>query len=126
MIPAGKRAARYRKKVRGMVLPGQRQGFAGAVGGQVATENAVRAILARHGVMVGLHHYYMDFAKLVKKAQGNYSGETMRSEVIGLQNKWAERGLDVAVLDEIKGWSEITGLPFRLDHSLLDGPDVLA
>jgi len=103
----------------------QNRNFREALAGQVQTEVAVKNILTRRGVMVGLIHFYMDFGKKVRQIMQKYSGDTMRDEVEALQLHWANRGLDVSVLDDIKGWSSVVGLPFRLDHSLLDGPDLL-
>lgn len=126
MKSSEKRSRRYKAKIRGKVLPGQKAGFAGAVRSQVQTEIDVKNILTQHGVMVGLIHFYMDFGKKVMQLKQKFSGQTMRDEVEALQRHWAQRGLDVAVLDAIKGWGAVTGLPWRLDHSLLDGPDVLS
>jgi hypothetical protein len=103
----------------------QKKHFREAVQGQVRIEHSTKTVLNQYGVMPALHHFYMAFAKKVMQLREKYSGPTMRSEVEALQVLWASRGLDVGVLDEIKGWATITGLPFRLDHSLLDGPDVL-
>lgn len=125
MIPSGKRARKYKAKIKGQVLPGQKVRYMGAVPYQVQTEIDVKSILTQHGVMVGLIHFYMDFGKKVMQLKQKFSGQTMRDEVEAEQIHWAHRGLDVAVLDAIKGWATVTGLCFKLDHSLLDGPDVL-
>ncbi len=126
MKSSQKRARKYKAKIKGQVLPGQKPGFARAVQGQVQTEINIKNILTQHGVMVGLIHFYMDFGKKVMQLKQKFSGQTMKDEVEALQRHWTLRGLDVAVLDAIKGWASVTGLPFRLDHSLLDGPDVLS
>lgn len=126
MKSSEKRSRKYKAKIRGLVIKGQKAGFAGAAGTQVQTEIDVKNILTQHGVMVGIIHFYMDFGKKVMQLKQKFSGQTMRDEVEALQMHWALRGLDVHVLDEIKGWASVTGLPFRLDHSLLDGPDVLS
>lgn len=125
MKSSAKRSRKYEDKIRGFVLSGQKAGFGEAVRGQVLTEHAVKTILERQGVMVGLIHFYMDFGKKVMSLKKQYSGQTMMDEVEALQVHWAHRGLDVSVLDEIKGWASVTGFCFKLDHSLLDGPDVL-
>lgn len=120
-----RRTDKYRKKVRGLVLPGQKARFTQAVRGQVHVERAVKEILEQHGVSPIFNHYYMEFGKTINKLKNKFKGGTLKTEAEILQTAWAKRGLDVGVMDEIKGWATVTGLCFKLDHSLLDGPDVL-
>lgn len=85
-------------------------------------ENMVKSIVPS-GMM---RLYYVVFAKEVYRVKQRLSGATQTMEVEILQDKWVERGLDINYLHEIKQALNVPGLHFRLDISLLDGPDLLS
>lgn len=73
--------------------------------------------------------YYMIFAKEIYKKQRKSTSRTLLNEIIILQNKWSDRGLDPLLLEIIKEHYVPTYAnlrPFRLDISLLDGPNILS
>lgn len=95
------RREKYRVKVRGMVIPGQAKRFGEAAGGQVRHEVLVKTVMARNGVMPGLHHYYTAFGKKLGSLMGKHSGQTLEDEACMQFRKWSSRGLSEAVLDEV-------------------------
>ena len=77
--------------------------------------------------------YYIIFAKEIYSKQKRFKGQTLLNELRILDDKWSRRGLDATLLNTIKRFYVPTYPPlvpppvyFRLDISLLDGPDVLA
>lgn len=72
--------------------------------------------------------YYIIFGKEIYKRQNKFQGQTLLNELAILDDKWTRRGLDEALLKTIKNFYvptyPVVG-PFRLDISLLDGPDFL-
>lgn len=75
--------------------------------------------------------YYIIFAKELYRIEQRFTGLTLRNEADILQAKWQARGLDATALNNVRTYY-IPGVvappvpnPFRLDISLLDGPDVL-
>lgn len=73
--------------------------------------------------------YYIIFGKEIYKKQNKFKDQTLINEIEILQRKWMMRGLELDLLDKIKKfYVQAYKIPiyFRLDISLLDGPDVLA
>lgn len=73
--------------------------------------------------------YYMIFAKEIYKRQKKFTGQTLLNELIILDYKWEQRGLNGHLLDQIKAFyveAYASIIPFRLDISELDGPDILS
>jgi len=120
------RTHKYSRKVRGLVIPGQNSHFTSAVPRQVELENIVNTLTGPDINRV----YYIIFAKEINKLFGKYTGDSLLNEVEILQSKWTARGLNPVKLDEIKSVFNIvpapTVQPFKLDISLLDGPDILS
>lgn len=124
MRPTKRRIDKYSKKIRGLVLPGQKGRFASAIGRQVEIEKIVNTIVGSNISRV----YYIIFGKEVNKLMGKHKTEILDTELEILQDKWISRGLDAAVLASIK---EGVGYvprwhPFRLDVSFLDDNDRLS
>jgi len=72
--------------------------------------------------------YYIIFAKEICKKRNKFKGLTLLNEIIILETKWESRGLNGVLLDKIKTYYVQPYAyihPFRLDVSLLDGPNVL-
>ena len=74
--------------------------------------------------------YYINFANGLRKLLRTYAGATLCNEVDVLFDKNEARGLDDTLLRSIIGYYAASCMPpvlvpFRLDISLLDGPDVL-
>lgn len=65
---------------------------------QVQTERLVKTILTRHGVMPGLNHFYMQFAKKIVKLQEKYDSDTFINEACAEAAHWFNRGLDPFIL----------------------------
>jgi len=120
------RIKKYKKKVRGLVLPLQKSNFSANTQRQVEIENITNIIVGPDINRV----YYIIFAKEINKLFGKYTGDSLLNEVEILQSKWTARGLNPVKLDEIKSVFNIvpapTVQPFKLDISLLDGPDILS
>jgi len=73
--------------------------------------------------------YYIIFAKEIYSKQNKFKDVTLLNEVVILEQKWESRGLNPIVLEKIKNLyvqSYANIRPFRLDISLLDGPNVLS
>jgi len=126
MRPSGKRSETYAKKIRGMVIPGQRERFKANVSDQVAAELYVKTL----GKKLIQQQFYMIFAKQVAAAIRLEPGGHAQTNAEALAELWEDRGLDLTTLNAIMvhyGLEAIVvpGL-FTLDVSLLDGPDVLA
>lgn len=121
------RTEKYRKKIRGLIIPGQKARFGTASGRQTWMETVAKSIVTDQINLV----YYIIFAKELNKIKGIHKGENLITEVEILQDKWISRGLSETVLNQIKQAFNIVipappvGQPFKLDISLLDGPDVL-
>ena len=72
--------------------------------------------------------YYIIFGKEIYRLRRHHKDETLINEAVILETKWEARGLDANLLDAIKTFYIPAYKPpvyFRLDISLLDGPDVL-
>jgi hypothetical protein len=81
------------------------------------------------GVSVIQLPYYIIFAKELYMLSSHHQDQTLINEALILERKWVSRGLDNILLEQIKkfyipAYQIPTG--FRLDISLLDGPDVLS
>ena len=73
--------------------------------------------------------YYIIFAKELNKLINKHSSQTLINEAVILEAKWETRGLNNLIVNKIKEFyiqSYKTHQLFRLDTSLLDGPDILA
>ena len=73
--------------------------------------------------------YYIIFAKEIYAKKRKFTGRTLINELEILDDKWEKRGLDPALLEEIKTYyvpEYKLFKPFRLDISLLDGIDILS
>jgi len=73
--------------------------------------------------------YYIIFAKELNKLINKHSSQTLINEAVILEAKWETRGLNNLIVNKIKEFyiqSYKTHQLFRLDISLLDGPDILA
>ena len=73
--------------------------------------------------------YYIIFAKEIYRLRNKFKSQTLINEMEILQGKWQRRGLDINLLNQIKKFyvpAYVIPVYFRLDISLLDGPDVLA
>jgi hypothetical protein len=76
--------------------------------------------------------YYICFGNEILRIKSKHSGTIVCQEVNLMREKWATRGLNTLVLDNIVqclAQGCYTAPPvvhsFTFDHSLLDGPDVL-
>lgn len=76
--------------------------------------------------------YYIIFGKEIYSKRKKFKAQTLINELGILDDKWEARGLDATLLNQIKrfyvqDYPPIPPVadPFRLDISLLDGPDVL-
>lgn len=107
-----RRAGKYKAKLDGSVFNRrqtayglvQRSRFRAAISKQIRIERAVKKIITAAGVMPGLHHFYMVFAKELYNRILKFRGESLAVEVHALQIKWGGRGLDTDILDQIKIW----------------------
>jgi len=82
-----------------------------------------------NGVSTVLLPYYIIFGKEVEMLKGKHASTSLIQEMEILQRKWVTRGLDFELLNKIKSNLVEMYVPleyFRMDQSLLDGPDVLA
>jgi len=76
--------------------------------------------------------YYIIFGKEIYKKRNKFKSQTLLNELAILDEKWEARGLNAILLNKIKRFYVQNypplpvGILFRLDISLLDGPDVLA
>ena len=123
MRTSAMRTRKYDKKVGGMVLPGQKDRFRDAVGRQVEIEKIVNTTVGANINRV----YYIIFGKELVKLMQKFRAATLDAEVAILQRKWSARGLSIVTLASIKralNYREFINY-FTLDHSLLDGADVL-
>ena len=108
----------------------QKKKFKSSVQKQVQIEQETKKLVGSGDILLNLP-YYIIFAKEVNMVAKTHSGNTAYAELQILDNKWASRGLKVNILNSIKSYY-VPGYPvapppvyFRLDVSLLDGPDVL-
>ncbi|MFA5084084.1 MAG: hypothetical protein WC475_01700 [Candidatus Paceibacterota bacterium] len=105
----------------------QRAHFAQGIGRQVEIEIMVKQIVA--GRIKPVHRpYYIEFAKSLNFLRKKFRGQIFYNEMILLENKWIDRGLDFMVLDDLKRlfWASYPQTKiFILDSSLLDGVDGL-
>lgn len=109
MISQIVRKKKYEAKLDGSVAkdravrygPEQRSGFRVAVGDQVGIERLTKSVLTASGVMPGLNHFYMNFAKTLARLKSKYSGNTLVTEVCALYEHWRLRGLVDTILNEI-------------------------
>lgn len=95
---------------------------------QVQIEEFVKEFMAQHGLPVLHTNYYILFAKQIFTLLKKHGDLTFLEELEILQQKWSMRGLDFEMLNLIKlhfAPSYIIPTCFKLDISLLDGPDVL-
>ena len=118
------RIKKYKKKVRGLVLPLQKSNFSANIQRQVEIEDITNIIVGPDISRV----YYIIFAKEVNKLMSKYKDTTLESELQVIQDKWCARGLNSTLLNRIKdaiGYVPVFH-PFRLDYSLLDGDDRLS
>lgn len=124
-----KRIDRYKKKIRGLILPGQAAEFGTEVERQVRIEREVKKMLEDNGVQPIFNHFYMVFAKKIVGLTEKHAAETAYRESDIAIREWWLRGLDRVVLRQIRHYYlprvEIPEVLFRLDISLLDGTDVL-
>jgi biopolymer transport protein ExbB len=97
MKDPGGRADRYGKKVRGLVIPGQKKRFRGAVGGQIEAERFIKTL----GVPVLYQNYYMIFAKELLKIKSKHSGQLAEDEACLVTRRWQSRGLNSSILNYI-------------------------
>lgn len=127
-----KRAKKYEKKLVGNIAKErtdsyrkeQIKHFKFAVEEQVKIEHEVKNMIKSRLLI-----YYIIFGKQVVKLRKKYQGNLLFNELEILQNLWFGRGLDFELLNKIKhyyvpSWPIISF--FTMDHSLLDGPDVLS
>jgi hypothetical protein len=131
------RVEKYAAKTEGSVVKAradaygktQAARFRASVAVQQRIEQEVRGVLARAGVMAHMNHFYMDFAKKVWALAHTHSREVACNEIGIALEAWRRRGLDLSLLETIRDMYvrcvEAAVQPFRLDVSLLDGPDVL-
>jgi len=109
MRPHIQRRDKYAAKTSGdvakdrVIMDGDRQkrAFSVVSGEQVGVERLVKRILEQYGVMPGLNHYYMNFAKKIWKDKRMYSGDTLVTEVCAERDHWELRGLNGTVMDDI-------------------------
>ena len=93
----------------------------------VQIEHEVKQIC--QGTSALLIPYYIIFGKEIYRLKKHHQDETLIDEAVILERKWEARGLDANLLETIKEFYIPSYKPsayFRLDISLLDGPDVLA
>jgi len=79
----------------------QRRAFTVVAGDQVGVERLTKQVLTSSGVMPGLNHFYMNFAKKIHQDKRMYSGDTLVTEVCAEYEHWRLRGLSSTVLDDI-------------------------
>lgn len=108
----------------------QKRNFREVIGEQVRIETEVKEIVGKSTTLL-LLPYYIIFAKEVVSKAKKYKGVTLYREMEVLQNLWGGRGLDISLMNKIKqhyvpAYTPIIVTYFRLDTSLLDGPDSLA
>lgn len=124
-----KRIEKYKAKIDGTISQlrllryGKTQNllFKAKIIRMVEIENIVKGILSEWGAPTIFNHFYMNFAKKIIRLD--------REEIDIELNKWKERGLSEPVLNAIAEILVGRAPPiiyFRLDISLLDGPDVLS
>ena len=101
------RTEKYKKKIRGLVLPGQADRKKATVGREVQLERMVNSIV---GFDIARGHY-MVFAKQLNKVMRKHKGENLLTEVEILQDTWSTRGLDTSIMDQIKTWFGIVIAP---------------
>ncbi|MEO0108271.1 MAG: hypothetical protein ABIK62_03760 [candidate division WOR-3 bacterium] len=65
-------------------------------------EEVTREILGEYNVPSISYPFYLNFARQVWKARRRFTGETLKTEVQILVDKWKARRLDESVLDEIR------------------------
>jgi sulfur transfer complex TusBCD TusB component (DsrH family) len=115
------------QELRKMMIEQEKEYFKEAV----KVENEIKNLMANKTDKINAV-YYIIFAKEILKLMKKHKGESLINEVYIIENKWKARGLNEETLKEI----EYLYLPiikpiptieyFRLDISVLDGPDVLA
>ncbi|MBU1067706.1 LamG domain-containing protein [Patescibacteria group bacterium] len=92
------RVNKYDKKVRGLVLPGQKGRFESKIGRQVEIERMVKTM----GIGIVQLPYYIIFAKEIQRLQDTHQDQVLFDEVCILEKKWEDRGLVTATLNEIE------------------------
>ena len=105
----------------------QIKNYKSSVGDLVRLEIQIRQII-RDRILRAHAPYYIIFGKELYRRKNLYSGKVFYNEMILLEDKWAGRGLDFQVLDDIKRifWPPYPQLEiFKCDISLLDGEDRL-
>jgi len=120
------RIKKYDKKIRGLILPWQKENFTAKTDMQVQIERIVDDIVGSNIYRV----YYMIFGKEVYKMIHIHTQGTLDTEIDILRDKWSSRGMDLDVMTDIEnalGYQTGPAGPqnFTLDSSLLDGPDIL-
>ena len=109
---------------------GMDTGFRNAAHSQVQIEMDVKRLLQAAGVQPALNHFYMTFAKKLVAIARKHRGTTACDEIDMLVEVWRSRQLDLSLLNSIRGlYTSCPAIPaaqpFRMDISLLDGPDTL-
>jgi len=94
------RSNKYAKKIRGLILPGQKQRKTATIKREVDIERMIEQLVGP----TLLRGHYMIFAKQINKVLRKFKGPTLQTEVEILQNTWITRGLDETILGTIKTW----------------------
>lgn len=102
------RAGKYRKKVRGFVLPGQSNRYSAALRGRTQLESIVKQICTSPVLLLS----YIAYAEQISKAKGTHAGAPGINEVQYLINKWTARGLEGPTLIEIASSLGTPGLHY--------------
>lgn len=90
MRPASERKEKYRKKIRGLVLPGQTAHYAPTAQDRLHLEQCVK----REAITPMLQFHYVAFAEELLKHEASKRPE----ERDGIYSKWLNRGLDSATM----------------------------
>lgn len=111
MRAATRRTQKYKDKVGGQVLPGQKERFGSKIGKQVEIEEIVKANAELLGISLLELPYYIIFGKECQRVKDTHSAELCGDEVCILENKWTERGLTRTTLASIEGLLDVPGCP---------------
>jgi len=88
----------YKKKIRGFILDDQVQHKQATVQREVDLEKKVNNIVGFNL----LRGHYMIFAKEINKLMKKYKEGTLIAEIAIKEQKWATRGLDESILNQIE------------------------
>lgn len=85
----------------------QVRNFKEAISKQVEIEREIKELISGRVDITDIP-YYIIFGKQVEKLKRKYNDEALRKELLILEDIWKTRGLNEAILDEIKVRAGIT------------------